>query len=193
MGILPCGVYFDSYRKDMAFLRTYPQTVSFAVFILVLIGLPWVLDIRYIAMITMASIISVAVLGLQITSGYAGQINLGQSAFMGMGAFVCGSLVVNFELPFWITIPAGGLGSAVLGALFGIPALRIKSFYLAMTTIAAQIVFPIMIIHLPRGWFGGAYGLSVEPAKLWGLTFNTDVSLYYLIVFVAVVMIFFCL
>jgi branched-chain amino acid transport system permease protein len=110
---------------------------------------------------------------------------------MGMGAFVCGSLAVNFNLPFWITIPAGGLGGAILGAIFGIPALRIKGFYLAMTTIAAQVIFPLIIMHLPDSWFGGAIGLNIEPAKLGGITFNSDTSLYYLIIITAVVMIFF--
>jgi branched-chain amino acid transport system permease protein len=109
---------------------------------------------------------------------------------MGMGAFVCGSLAVNFNLPFWITIPAGGLGGAILGAIFGIPALRIKGFYLAMTTIAAQVIFPLIIMHMPDGWFGGAIGLNIEPAKLGGITFNSDTSLYYLIIITTLIMIF---
>ena len=110
---------------------------------------------------------------------------------MGMGAFVCGSLSVNFNWPFWLTIPAGGLGGAVLGAIFGIPALRIKGFYLAMTTIAAQVIFPLIIMHMPDSWFGGAIGLNLEPAKLGAVTFNTDTSLYYFIMITAIVMIFF--
>jgi branched-chain amino acid transport system permease protein len=141
-------------------------------------------------MINMAAMICIAVVGLQITTGYAGLINLGQSAFMGMGAFVCGSLAVNFNLTFWITIPAGGLGGAILGAIFGIPALRIKGFYLAMTTIAAQVIFPLIIMHMPDSWFGGAIGLNMDPAQLGGITFDSDTSLYYLIIITAVIMIF---
>ena len=191
MALLPCGTHFESYRKDMGYIRTKPQWACLITFLLLLLVLPQVLSIRFIAMINMATIICIAVVGLQITAGYAGQINLGQSAFMGMGAFVCGSLAVNFNLPFWITIPAGGLGGALLGAIFGIPALRIKGFYLAMTTIAAQVIFPLLIMHLPDDWFGGAMGLNLEPAKLWGITFDTDVSLYYFITITAVIMIFF--
>ena len=53
----------------------------------------------------------------------------------------------------------------MLGAIFGIPALRIKGFYLAMTTIAAQVIFPLIIMHMPDEWFGGAIGLNLEPAR----------------------------
>jgi branched-chain amino acid transport system permease protein len=142
-------------------------------------------------MISITAIMMIAVVGLQITTGFAGLINLGQSAFMGMGAFVAAGLAYHFKTPFWIAIPAGGLGGALLGALFGIPALRIKRFYLALTTIAAQMVFPSIILHLPQRWFGGAIGLSIEPAQLGGIIFNTDVSLYYLILVVAMLMIYF--
>jgi len=191
MALLPCGIHFETYNQDMGYLRTKPQWVFFIGFLLLLVLLPQIISIRFIAMINIAAIVCVAVVGLQITTGYAGQINLGQSAFMGMGAFVCGSLAVNFNLPFWLTIPAGGLGGAILGAAFGIPALRIKGFYLAMTTIAAQIIFPLLIMHLPESWFGGALGLNLDPAKLGGITFDTDISLYYFIMVTTVAMIFF--
>jgi branched-chain amino acid transport system permease protein len=158
MALLPCGVHFETYERDMAYIHTRAQWVCLVLFLVMLMLLP--------------------------------QINLGQSAFMGMGAFVCGSLAVNFNLPFWITIPAGGLGGAILGAIFGIPALRIKGFYLAMTTIAAQVIFPLIIMHMPDGWFGGAIGLNIEPAKLGGITFNSDTSLYYLIIITTLIMIF---
>ena len=191
MALLPCGVHFETYERDMGYLHTRAQLVSLILFLLLLMLLPHILSVRFIAMINMAAMICIAVVGLQITTGYAGLINLGQSAFMGMGAFVCGSLAVNFNLPFWITIPAGGLGGAVLGAIFGIPALRIKGFYLAMTTIAAQVIFPLIIMHMPDSWFGGAIGLSIEPAQLGGITFDSDTSLYYLIMITAIIMIFF--
>ena len=98
MAILPCGVHFETYRQHLAYLRTRPQWTVFILLLLLLAGLPQILSIRFIAMISMATMICIAVVGLQITTGYAGLLNLGQSAFMGMGAFVCGSLAVNFNL-----------------------------------------------------------------------------------------------
>jgi branched-chain amino acid transport system permease protein len=177
MAFLPCGVHFEKYRQDRAYLHTKPQWAWFIAFLVLLLLLPQLISIRFVAMISMTAMIMIAVVGLQITSGYAGLVNLGQSAFMGMGAFVAASLAHN--------------GGALLGALFGIPALRIKGFYLALTTIAAQVMFPVIVMHMPKSWFGGALVLSVEPAQLGGLTFNTDKSLYYLIMIVAIVMIYF--
>ena len=191
MSMLPCGVFFESYRKDMGYVRTRSQWLSLIVFLLLLADLPYIISLRFIGMINMATIIAIAVVGLQITTGYAGQVNLGQSAFMGMGAFTCATLAINFNLPFWVTLPAGGLGGALLGAVFGIPALRIKGFYLALTTIAAQVMFPLIIVELPEKWFGGARGLNLEPARMGGFTIDTDISIYYLNIITAFIMIFF--
>jgi branched-chain amino acid transport system permease protein len=191
MALLPCGIHFESYRKDMAYLHTRLQWVFLIAFLALLFGLPFLVSVRFISIINIMTMICIAVVGLQITIGYAGQTNLGQSAFMGMGAFVTGSLAINFQLPFWVTIPAGGLSAALFGSIFGIPALRIKGFYLAITTIAAQIMFPLFIIHMPDRVFGGSLGLKMEPARLWGIVFNTDRSLYYLIMTTGVIMIFF--
>jgi branched-chain amino acid transport system permease protein len=191
MALLPCGVHFERYRQERAYLHTNAQWICFAVFLALLFLLPYLISIRFIAMLTITAIMMIAVVGLQITSGYAGLVNLGQSAFMGMGAFVAASLARNFHMPFWLTIPLGGLGGALLGALFGIPALRIKGFYLALTTIAAQVIFPLLILRFPDSWFGGPVGMRVEHATLGPLTFKTDVSLYYLILVSTVLMIYF--
>ena len=191
MALLPCGIHFDSYSKEKAYIHTRVQWVCFLAFLIFLLFLPQILSVRFIAMVNIMAIMCIAVVGLQITTGYAGQINLGQSAFMGMGAYVCATLVYNWHLPFWVTIPAGGLGGAMLGAVFGIPALRIKGFYLGLTTIAAQVMFPLLIMHMPLSWFGGGQGLRIEAPRLWDITLNTDQSIYYLIMGVACIMILF--
>jgi branched-chain amino acid transport system permease protein len=189
MAILPCGVHSTTYSQDKAFIRTRAQWVCLIGFLVLLFALPLFIGSRILSILIVMAITAVAVVGLQITVGLTGQINLGQSAFMGMGAFTAASLSANFQLPFWLTIPAGGLGGALLGAIFGIPALRVKGFYLALTTIAAQILFPLLIMRLPSGWFGGANGLGLNPAKIGGFVFQTEKSLYYLIMGTTVVMI----
>ncbi len=191
MALLPCGVHFRTYRGDRAYFHTKYQWACFIAFMLLLFLLPQLVSLRWVAMITVTAVMLIAVVGLQITSGYAGQVNLGQSAFMGMGAFVTASLAGNFNLPFWITIPAGGIGGAAFGSLFGLPALRIKGFYLALTTIAAQIIFPVLIMALPESWCGGAIGLQIDPASLGGFSFDTDISLYYLVMLFTVIMVYF--
>lgn len=191
MAILPCGVHSTTYRQDKAFIRTPAQWVCLIAFLCLLFSLPLFMSPRILSILIVMAITSVAVVGLQITSGMTGQINLGQSAFMGMGAFTAASLSTHFNLPFWLSIPAGGIGGALLGTIFGIPALRVKGFYLALTTIAAQILFPLIIMRLPSGWFGGPNGLGLNPARIGNLVFQSEQSLYYLIMSVTVIMIFF--
>jgi len=109
---------------------------------------------------------------------------------MGMGAYTTAALAGHFAFPMWITIPLGGAGAAVLGAVFGLPALRIKGFYLALTTIAAQTLFPIIIVRAPKKWFGGPIGIDVEPGKFFGITINTEITLYYLVIITTVIMVY---
>lgn len=191
MALLPCGVYFESYRQKKAYIHTRAQWAWFIGF-LVLVGyFPHLASLRLVGIVNMMAIVLIAVVGLQITIGYAGQINLGQSAFMGMGAYVAASLAANLNWPFWATIPCGGLGGAFLGAIFGLPGLRIKGFYLALTTLAAQVMFPLIIMHLPRGLFGGAFGMDLEPATIFGISLDTDISLYYFNIVISGLMLFF--
>ncbi|MFX7879308.1 branched-chain amino acid ABC transporter permease, partial [Acinetobacter baumannii] len=77
---------------------------------------------------------------LQINTGLAGQINLGQAAFMGVGAYTTAILASKAGWPIWAALPVGGVAAAVFGFIFGMSAVRIKGFYLALTTIAAQIL-----------------------------------------------------
>ena len=191
MAVQPCGVHFSSYSQAKAFIHTRAQWVCLILFLLFLLILPHFFHARLVSTVSIMAIVLVAVLGLQITTGLSGQINLGQSAFMGMGAFATGSLAINFNLPFWLSIPGGGIAAALLGIVFGLPALRVKGFYLALTTIAAQVLFPLLTIRMPSSWFGGATGLGLEPAKIAGLSIESRTSLYYFVLTGAVIMTFF--
>ena len=186
--MLPCGTYPDSYESDKAIIRTRLQWIVFVSFLILILVLPLFLSERLIGMLNMTAIILVAVVGLQITTGYAGQVNLGQASFVGMGAFVSASLASNLGLPFWLAIPAGGIGAAIYGSLFGIPAARVKGFYLALTTLAAQFLFIWLQPRIPG--FGGAGGLGVPAPSLGGFKILTTTSQYYFIMVFTVVMVF---
>jgi branched-chain amino acid transport system permease protein len=131
----------------------------------------------------------VVVLGLQINTGLAGQVNIGQAAFMGVGAYSTAVLASKLHLPFWLALPAGGVFAALFGLIFGLAAVRIKGFYLALTTIAAQIMFHFFVLNLPQKWLGGSNGITLEPAELFGFKFESDIGVYYLCLVVAMVMI----
>lgn len=130
--------------------------------------------------ITMA-ITMISVVGLQLTMGYAGQVNLGQSAFMGVGAFAAGFCVSKLGFSALGALFFGGLAAALFGLIFGAAAIRIKGFYLALTTIAAQYVFAFMMLKLPSDWFGQAEGLRLPPATFFNITLDNDKKIYWFV------------
>lgn len=186
----PAGVFATRYERDQALVRTRKQFLALAIFLALLVALPWLVGPRIVATGTVMLITAVVVVGLQITTGHAGQVNLGQAAFMGVGAYAAGVLVARLGLPFWLTIPAGGVAAAVFGFIFGLSAVRIKGFYLALTTIAAQVLFHFTVLNLPSTWLGGSNGLSVASPTLFGHRLADDSSIYWLCLAFAVLMIY---
>ncbi len=187
---LPAGVFSETYDQDQALIRTRKQWIWFFALITLMLLFPFIMGGGILGTMNVIGVTVIAVVGLQITTGYAGQINIGQSAFMGVGAYICGTLSVNFGLPFWITIPIGGVGAAIFGAIFGLAAVRIRGFYMALTTLAAQYVFHFTMLKLPKEWFGQSGGLRLDPASVVGFSFDSDIRMYYLIFFIAALMLY---
>ena len=183
--MLPSGVFFQSYAGERAWLRTGPQRIWLVAFLISLAFIPWLFDDYFVGVLTQAGITLLAVLGLQITVGMAGLLNLGQSAFVGIGAFTAAALASR-GYGLWICIPAAALATGSVSLVFGLPALRIKGFYLALTTIAAQIMFPIVMIRLPDSWFGGTAGMPVDPPTVFGQIADTPRSMYWLTLVVVI-------
>jgi branched-chain amino acid transport system permease protein len=123
----------------------------------------------------------VALQGLNLLTGYAGQISLGQSAFMLVGGYVSALSVTHLGLPFIVALPVAAIGTGLFGLLFGLPSLRVKGFYLAMATLAAQFIIPWLSRHLYPDYLGGTAGrIEVEIATLFGAPFG-EVSRFLLI------------
>ena len=135
-------------------------------------------------------ITAVAVVGLQICTGYAGQVNLGQSAFMGVGAYACAIAIAKFSVPVPLALVIGGAAAAAFGSLFGLSAARIKGFYLALTTIAAQALFHFFVLNLPSAWLGGPGGVHIEGVSAFGINLADDKAIYYLSLIVLALMTF---
>lgn len=186
----PSGIFFTRYEQDGALVRTRLQWLTLGLFGLALLLFPWFASPRLVAVANLMLVTAIVVVGLQITTGYAGQINLGQAAFMGVGAYGAAAMEVKFGLPFWAAVPVGGVLAALVGWAFGLTAARIKGFYLALTTIAAQFLFVFVVLNLPSSWLGGVNGFSLQPAALGPLVFDTDRKLYLLFLVGAAVMIF---
>lgn len=185
----PSGIFATSYRADRRLIRTRWQALSLLLFLAALLAAPYLVAPRIIAILNVMYISAVVAVGLQICTGYAGQINLGQAAFMGVGAYTAAILAEKTGLSFLLSIPIAGLAAAVFGFLFGLTATRIKGFYLALTSIAAQFIFHFAVLNLPSSWLGGSNGVTVPPATLFGFRIVSDGAQYYLMLAVAAIMV----
>jgi branched-chain amino acid transport system permease protein len=183
----PSGIFFTSHAGDRSLVRTRAQWVCLVLLLLALATLPWWASERWVSIGYATFITAVAVIGLQICTGYAGQINLGQSAFMGVGAYGA-ALAMAAGWNALAALLIGGAGAALFGVMFGLTAARIKGFYLALTTIAAQALFHFLVLNLPSSWLGGAGGLHVESASAFGISLNNDRAIYWFSLIVLVVM-----
>jgi branched-chain amino acid transport system permease protein len=182
------GVYKTSYAADMAL---YPLPIArwavCAVAVLFVVILPLTVHEYYLSIINLISIAIVGALGLNILVGYTGQISIGHAAFMSVGAYTAANLAVRLDLPFWISLPAGGLMAAAIGTIVGIPSLRIKGLYLAIATLAAQLIIEWTINHVP--WISGGVQASIEVPRpeLFGLVIKSQTQLYFFLLFFVVV------
>jgi branched-chain amino acid transport system permease protein len=144
---------------------------------------------------TLVLVYSIALLGLNLLTGYNGQISLGHGAFYAIGAYCAAILMDKYGVPYWATIPVAGAVCLVAGFLFGLPALRLEGLYLALATFALGVSLPQLLKyrHLEQ-WTGGVQGITITkpdaPAFLTdlGIALNQDQWVYYFTLAVAVVM-----
>src|SRR6202790_482384 len=115
--------------------------------------LPLVLGEYYVSILNLILIAVVGAIGLNILVGYTDQVSIGHGAFMSVGAYTAANLIVRLHAPFWIAVPAGGMMAALIGVVVGIPSLRIKGLYLAISTLAAQLIIEWVINHV--SWVSG--------------------------------------
>lgn len=187
---MPCGLFFSSYEKDDAIFKTVWLKSWMVLFLLFLLtyplyaqGVSEAVGMNTLNIFNLIFIYIVGAHGLNLLTGFTGQISLGHGAFMGVGAYTAG-ILANMGVPFWAALPAAGFMAAAVGMIFGIPSLRLKGLYLAIATMAAQFI----LIYAMRNWdalTGGSSGLIVEPATLFGLEFSDDFNFYYLGLFFA--------
>ena len=182
----PAGTFNEKYAEDMAIVRTKTQWAMLVGFLVFLFAVPMFANERWLALISTIAVTVIAVHGLNVTTGYCGQISLGQAAFMAVGAYCSGLLSGMFGLPFWLCLICAGLAAGLVGVVFGLPSVRVKGFYLALATLAAHfIIMYVIVIPYPEVT-GGSNMLSVPAATLGSIAFTSEKSCYYLIMVVAV-------
>src|SRR5512136_1007027 len=149
---------------------------------LVLLAFPLVAPNRYqVHIVNMAGLYILMSLGLNLTMGYCGQINLALAAFMGVGAYAAALLNTRLGMPFWVNLPVGMVLAGVTGALIALPMLKVKSHYLALITIGLAETINIILVN--ETWLtGGPLGISaIQMPNLFGIAFDGDERFFYLI------------
>ena len=183
----PCGDFRTSYQSDTRIFDTTFTRWAFVAFIVALLFAPLVLDLYILNLFIFVAIYGIAALGLNILVGFTGQISLGHAVFFGFGAFSSAWLSVNTAIPVLLCIPLGGLATAAVGMLFGLPAARIKGLYLAIATLAAQFILEDFF-QRAEGFTGGVYGSVAQPIEIFGHTVVGDEQFFYVALFFLVVM-----
>ena len=145
-------------------------------------ALPFVVSNYRTFQLTLVLVYAIALLGLNILTGYNGQISLGHGAFYALGAYCAAILMDKAGVPYWATVPAAGAVCLVAGFLFGLPALRLEGLYLALATFALGVAMPQLLkYHHLEKWTGGVQGIVIAKpeAPLSGLPLNPDQWLYF--------------
>ena len=149
--------------------------------------LPFVASSFHIFQMTQILVYAIALLGLNLLTGFNGQISLGHGAFYAIGAYTTAILLAKGGIPYWATIPIAGAVCFGVGFLFGLPALRLEGPYLALATFALAVTTPQLLkVTALEKWTGGVQGIVVEkPDSPVGGILDADQWLYFLSLVIA--------
>jgi branched-chain amino acid transport system permease protein len=168
------------------------QLAGLVLLLVIACALPFVLGNYRVFQLTLALAYAIALLGLNMLTGYNGQISLGHGAFFAIGAYTAAILMDKANWPYWATIPVAGVVCLVAGFLFGLPALRLEGLYLALATFALGVAMPQILKHKSlEHWTGGAMGVVIlKPEAPPGIPLNQDQWLYFFTLFWVVLLFF---
>jgi branched-chain amino acid transport system permease protein len=186
------GYFRTSYAEDLSLVQTRKERVSLAAFLLALAVFPFAASAFALDLACQVFLASIGALSLMLLTGYAGQISLGHAGLLAAGAFTTGILAREIHAPFWLTLPASASTGVVLGFVFGLPSLRLRGLYLAVSTLALYFV----VIYL-----GGEYetkrgfstGIVIEPPSLAGYKLTNGRVWYFVLLAAAAVSLLACI
>lgn len=175
-----CGDFRTRYEQELTWFPSPRSAAACAIGLGLLLLAPLVLKSYGLALLIQIGVFGIAALGLNLVTGFTGQISLGHAAFYGFGAFFSAWLNNSHGVPVLLAIPLAGVATALVGLVFGTPAARIKGLYLAIATLAAQVILEDFFSRAT--WFtGGAAGAHANPVELFGFAFDTDARYFYLV------------
>ena len=169
---------------------TRRQLILLAIVLAAACALPFFVSNYRVFQFTLVLVYSIVLLGLNMLTGYNGQISLGHGAFYAIGAYTTAILMFHYKVPYWATLPAAGAVCLIAGFLFGLPALRLEGLYLALATFALGVSLPQLLkYHHFEKLTGGVQGIVIsKPDAPFGIPLNQDRWLYFFTLAVTLVM-----
>jgi branched-chain amino acid transport system permease protein len=174
------GVYHTTYGKDLALRHTRAEYIRLALLAALAVWLPFNLSPYWLGWTNLILLATIAAVGLNILTGYTGLVSLATGAFLGVGAYTAANLKVFFHWPMVPAVLVASLVAALIGAFFGLPALRLKGLYLAISTFAAQEILSERF----RSWKRLTRGhgtITNTPPKFAGHQFTSKFEWYWLL------------
>lgn len=186
------GYFRTDYGQDLALLQTRTERTSLILFVVALAIFPFAASPFALDLACQVFLASIGALSLMLLTGYAGQISLGHAGLLAAGAFTTGILAREIHAPFWITLPASAMTGIVLGFIFGLPSLRLRGLYLAISTLALHFI----VIYL-----GGEYetkrgfstGIVIDPPSLAGVQLSDGRAWYFVLLAAAALSLMVCI
>ena len=177
----PCGNFKESYEDELSIFETDFGRLWLIVGLVLLFGvIPLISSAYMLYILNTIGIYAIAAIGLNILIGNTGQISLGHGAFFGVGAYTAAILATRANSPFLLSLLAAGLMTAAVGIVFGLPSARLKHLYLLIATLAGQFIIEYIFVDW-ESMTGGAQGIIVMEANLFGLNLRNDRTFYYVI------------
>ncbi len=175
--------FIENYEKHIALSDNPVKWAWIVIFLLALAVFPFLVSSYFVAMATMVGIAAVGAIGLNILTGSTGLISLGQSGFLASGCYTTALLIADYGWWPEAALVAGGVVSAALSLLVGIPSLRLKGLYLAITTMAFSFIVTHFLLYA-ESITHGPYGVRVEDLEFFGLDLTSTTQFYLLVVVV---------
>jgi branched-chain amino acid transport system permease protein len=186
------GYFRTGYAQDLALIQSRTERWTLAALLATLALFPFLASPFLLDLANQVFLASIGALALMLLTGYAGQVSLGHAGLMAAGAFTVGILFKEVQAPFWVTLPAATLVGALLGVIFGLPSLRLRGLYLAVSTLA---------LHFLVVYLGGEYetkrgystGIVIDPPAIGSFEISSGRAWYFVLLAAAGVTLLLCL
>ena len=174
-----CADFKTSYIADEAIFQSRFVKCALGVLFAALLIFPFMAGAYELYIANLIGFAVIGAVGLNILTGFTGQISLGHAAFIGIGGYTAAILITRLHFPFWLALPCAGVVSAAAGVIIGIPSLRVKGLYLCVATLAAQFIFEFLFIHWET-LTKGIRGINLPAPQIFSITLDSERKFYFL-------------